>query len=422
MSDSVKFTSSLDTTHAVVILEVPELDVEHESNLVLDVFPRECIFTAAPYHARISLDAAVKPGKAFPEKIDYEKNTITFRIPLESNTLKNEPQNDTGFRYGFYQQYCGPLALETSQDLRVLSHPELYSVSDRMKMMHKAETEDFRAEHYAMDHLQFFSDNLGLTLDSPPLAPKFSADQSYRIRVIVDEKRRQADVYSSIEDHSAVLLGLVDILLAVCYDRLTNGNELNEANSHTNIQRISATLSFFVEFNSIDEVLRSFFRRSCTYPFYRTRNIAKQCVDLMLTCIDTFDIREWIKHELMFAYDAFKTTDCAVMNHYYVKDYICYTELSINEELLTDYVADMKLSLPIVYGELLGFGEEKTLQKFIAELTGAFESDSTDSDDSDSENEETDSCGSDTESASSKEDENPNENVLEKLMNLKLSG
>ncbi|XP_058120126.1 protein SHQ1 homolog [Anopheles ziemanni] len=419
MSDSVKFSISLDPKHAVVILEVPELDVEHESNLVLDVYPRECIFTAAPYHARITLDADVTPGKAFPDKIDYEKNTVTFRIPLESVATKTEPPKNL-FHYGFGQLYHGPLVLESSQELRMLAHPELYSLTDRMQLMRKAEVKDFQCEHYGMDHIQFQIDKLGLTLEGSPSAPKLSDDQSYRIRVIVEEKQRQPELYTAIEDHRAILLGLIDILLAICYDRLTNGNELNEANSHINIQRISATLSFFVEFDSVEELLRSFYRRSCTYPFYRNKEISKACVNRLLTSAESFNIREWIKHELMFAYDAFKATDCAVMNHYYVKDYLRYLELALNDKLLEECLKDLEKLLAEVHQESLGFGEDETVQQLLMEIMGEEDSDSTDSDDSDSNDDEVGS--SDSEADSVVEDENPNENVLEKLMNLKLSG
>ncbi|XP_041768843.1 protein SHQ1 homolog [Anopheles merus] len=421
MEDNLSFRTVLKCNHIDVFLDLPELDLEHESNLVLDVFPNECTFTAAPYHARIPLPQPAQPGKAFPESIDYEKNTVTFRVPLEVKAKAVD--NDTpSYPYGFCHFYSGPLALETSQELKVLPNPQECSFSQRLEMKEAAEKSDFSAEHYGMDYIQFSIDQLGMDLENFPAPSKLTADQSYRIRVIVDEKVREQESYTSIEDHRAVLLSLIDILLAAVYDQLTNSNELNEANSHINIHRISGTLAYFVEYNGVQQMLRSFYRRSCTYPYYRNKDIALACVKQVLHRMSSEDRKQWIQQQLIHTYEAFKRTDCAVLNHYFIKDFIRYVELGLNEETLLQCIKEVEKLLPEIHQASLGFGEESLLQKLLQDIMGQEESDSTDSDDYESSEEDSEESDSDNESVGTDTDANPNENVLEKLMNLKLSG
>uniref|UniRef100_A0A182T7U7 Protein SHQ1 homolog n=1 Tax=Anopheles maculatus TaxID=74869 RepID=A0A182T7U7_9DIPT len=217
------------------------------------------------------------------------------------------------------------------------------------------------------------------------------------------------------------------ILLAVGYDRLTNNNELNEANSHINIHRISGTLAYFVEYDGVEQMLRSFYRRSCTYPYYRNKEIAMACVQDVINGVTSVERKVWIQRQLLHAYEAFKTTECAVLNHYFIKDYIRYVELGLNEQILLQCIEDMQKILPDIHHAALGFGEETLIQKLLQDIITQDESaDSTDSDDYDTADSESDGSDSDNESSSSAaatdEDTNPNENVLEKLMNLKLSG
>uniref|UniRef100_A0A182JSS7 Protein SHQ1 homolog n=1 Tax=Anopheles christyi TaxID=43041 RepID=A0A182JSS7_9DIPT len=421
MEDNLSFRTILESNHIAVLLDLPELDLEHESNLVLDIFPNECTFTAAPYHARIPLPHSAQPGKAFPESIDYEKSTVTFRVPLEVKA-KTDAIETSSFPYGFCRFYSGPLALETSQELKVLPNPQECSFSQRWEMKEATEKSDFYGEHYGMDYIQFSIDKLGLDMENFPAPTKLTDEQSYRIRVIVEEKLRHKESYTSIEDHRTVLFGLIDIMLAVVYDQLTNSNELNEANSHINIHRISATLGYFAEFAGVEQMLRSFYRRSCTYPYYRNKNISLACVRCVMKRMSDEGSKEWMQRQLIHTYEAFKRTDCAVLNHYFIKDFIRYVEWGLNKETLLQCIEDIEKALPKIHEETLGFGEEKLLQKLLQDIIGQDESDSTDSDDEESSEDDSSESDSDNESIGTDTDTNPNENVLEKLMNLKLSG
>ncbi|XP_050092821.1 protein SHQ1 homolog [Anopheles aquasalis] len=428
MDDNLKFTVSYDSQHALIVLDLPELDLEHESDLILDVFPHESVFTAPPYHGRIPLERAGKCGKVLPEHIDYEKSSVTFRVPLDIATSSKGNASESTFPYGFGLLYNGPLSVDTSQELKSLSNPELHSLPDRMAMMEAAENADFNAEHYGMDYIQFMIDKLGLKLkDLSPVKP-LTDEQRYRASVIVGEKPKQNELIKSISEHRPVMLGMIDILLAIAYDRLTNNNELNEANSHINIQRISATLSYFVEFSTIETLLRSFYRRSCTYPFYRNKDLTQLCVATLIERVRAANNRkEWLTQELSHAYDAFKTTDCAILNHYYIKDCIRYVELALDDKMLLQIMTELEEALPDVHPEPLGFGEENVVQRLLKDvITQDSDSYVTDSDDYESPISLSDASGADDDDdedddGASSEKELSNENVLEKLMNLKLS-
>uniref|UniRef100_A0A182N949 Mitochondrial cardiolipin hydrolase n=1 Tax=Anopheles dirus TaxID=7168 RepID=A0A182N949_9DIPT len=354
-----------------------------------------------------------------PYTVEFQRMWYELNDPVDKSMLKNPMYKTQRTHEKPMFSPNGPLSLETSQELKVLPNPDRYSPTERWQMKEAVEAEDFYGEHYAMDYIQYSIDKLGICVASLPVQSKLTEDQSYRIKAIVEEKQRQKDLYKSIEDHGTILLGLIDVLLAIVYDRLTNGNELNEANSHINIHRLAATLSCFVEFEGVHQMLRSFYRRSCTYPYYRHKDISEMCVQHVAAQLACEERPIWIQQQLLHAYNAFKTTDCAVLNHYFIKDYIRYTELGLDTETLQLCVGDMEKALTGVHQDSLGFGEEVLVQTMLRDIMGQEDSDSTDSDDYES----TDDSGSDNESvASEDESTNPNENVLEKLMNLNLSG
>jgi len=72
-------------------------------------------------------------------------------------------------------------------------------------------------------------------------------------------------------------LAIVDILLAFLYDWRTTDFELN-CESHWTINKLSATLSCFVEFDSLSQVVISFHRRALTFPLYRCFELNEKVV------------------------------------------------------------------------------------------------------------------------------------------------
>ncbi|CAG0912568.1 unnamed protein product [Notodromas monacha] len=75
-------------------------------------------------------------------------------------------------------------------------------------------------------------------------------------------------LFDNADDVRRCYLGLVDILLAYAYNfRVTSGE--CDVESPWNISRLSATLAWFNEFDSMHEVVVTSFRRMLCYPQYR---------------------------------------------------------------------------------------------------------------------------------------------------------
>ena len=67
---------------------------------------------------------------------------------------------------------------------------------------------------------------------------------------------------------------LLDILLAWIFDQRINDFEEN-CESAWNISTISSTFSCFISFENIEQVLKSFYRRTLTFPLCRNWSLSK---------------------------------------------------------------------------------------------------------------------------------------------------
>lgn len=221
-----------------------------------------------------------------------------------------------------------------SQDFKSLSNPEAFSNEQRRNKRLSDERKDFNPEHFGMDHVQYLIDKFGLDSMDIPTQMRLTNDQKYRIKMIIDEKKREVDRYQSLPKDDSICANLVDIVLAVLYDQLLNGNELNEAISHVNIHRISSCLSYFEMFSSQEDVLVAFYRRCCIYPLFRSKNLSRKCVELLIDATKQEYALEWILDKLLYCYDAFKANECVVLNHYYIKDCIRFVQICTPIEML----------------------------------------------------------------------------------------
>nr|XP_029735819.1 protein SHQ1 homolog [Aedes albopictus] len=415
MSADISYTIEYSNEFATLAVNVPDLDLEQEASFVLEVHESELVFTLPPHHARIPSEKALRLADVYPKQIDYEKGIIVYDIPLSKATVKNEtPAESASHAYGFGSFYSGALNIVNNQDFKTLSNPEIYTPDQRRSFRLDDEIKDFNLEHYGMDHVQYLIDGFGLHSVEIPFEVCLSKDQQIRIRMIMDEKKRDVDKFQTLSKNVTVCFNLIDIILAVLYDKVVNSNELNEAISHVNIHRISCSLSYFEQFSSYEDVLVAFYRRSCMYPYYRSKDLSRKCVELLVGALSKANSIDWVLEKLLYCYDAFKSNDCAVLNHYYIKDCIRFIQLCKPDEMLQDAGCCCSKILPTIHNKSLGFGEEAMVRKLVKDIIGADE-DSTDSDDtSGSSDDET----SESESISS--DSLPEENVLEKLMNLNI--
>ncbi|XP_058464492.1 protein SHQ1 homolog [Malaya genurostris] len=422
MSDVVSYNLKYSETHAILIVTTPNVDVEHEDSINLEVHEKELVFTAPPYHLRISSDKYLVKTDVYPESIDYEKSSIVYHIPLQ--TVSDEPtkSNQNIFKYGFGDFYCSVLNIQNSQDFKTLTNPENVSFEERRAKRIKDEQDDFNPEHYGMDYVQYVIDRFGLESVVIPLDVKLTDNQRYCIKLLMEEKSHKIDDYCGLHEQPSILTSLVDILLAVLYDKLINHNELNEAISHFNIHRISATLSYFEKFDSIQEVLVAFYRRCCIYPLYRNQNLAHTCTTMLENALKQDDSNEWILEKLLYCYESFKSHDTVVLNHYYIKDYVKLIQYCYVSDTLRAFTKDIAALSTSIRGGSLGLERMSVAFRIIKSVMEE-DYESTDSDDT-SNSDQDDETESDYSSTTTSDDEvihyQPEESVLDKLKNLKL--
>ncbi|XP_075526127.1 protein SHQ1 homolog isoform X1 [Dermacentor variabilis] len=183
-------------------------------------------------------------------------------------------------KYGFDRQRTGVIARfkEEMSDLVDIADPERKSVQEARKERLKAEEGHFSAEHYLADRYEPAGVEQILGYEAPwwNLATcvdgssdttedlfSFTEEEKTKMRTL-PRKEYLLDKQLELSLH----LGLVDILFAYAYNkRVTEGEDTVE--SGWNISKISATLSWFEEFWSLEQMVRSCFRRCLTYPLYR---------------------------------------------------------------------------------------------------------------------------------------------------------
>ncbi|XP_058831393.1 protein SHQ1 homolog [Topomyia yanbarensis] len=422
MCEEASYNLRYTETYAILTITTPNIDVEHEDSINLEVHDKELVFTAPPYHLRIPSDKHLQQTNVYPEKIEYDKASIIYHVPLQTDKNGDAESAQHCFKYGFGDFYSSVLNIQNNQDFKTLTNPEKSSNDERRAKRLNDEQTDFNPEHYGMDYVQYVIDGFGLESSIIPSEVQLTEDQKYRIRLITEDKTHKLEEYLNLRQNFSTLAGLVDILLAVLYDKLINHNELNEAISHFNIHRISATLSYFEKFDSIQEVLLAFYRRCCIYPLYRSKNLAQTCAALLQDALMQEDFNNWILEKLMYCYEAFKTHDTVVLNYYYIKDYVKLVQSCSVCDPLREIGKDIEMLSSSICDGYLGLEKMSIAFKMVKSIMEE-EDESTDSDDTVSSG-ESDETESDYSGTTTSDDEvihyQPEESVLEKLKNLKL--
>ncbi|NXP38503.1 SHQ1 protein, partial [Leiothrix lutea] len=224
------------------------------------------------------LAASAELSEEDEEEFDWEME----QVPYEEGTPPGVLQHPYGFgnlRSGVFQRLQEELS-----DVIDIKDPDQTPAEERRRKRLAAEAAKFEPDHYLAD---FFEDEAIKHLlkykpwwidahkkmtalqgeshqehDSPPFVV-FSEEEREQMRkftnksYLLDRRSRQH-----------VYLGLIDILLAYCYEVRVNEGDKN-VESSWNIKKLSATLCWLESFSSIHDVLVSFGRRVLCYPLYR---------------------------------------------------------------------------------------------------------------------------------------------------------
>ncbi|NXA33360.1 SHQ1 protein, partial [Eudromia elegans] len=223
------------------------------------------------------------------DDFDWEIEQTPYEETAES-TLQQK------YCYGFGNLHSAVLQRLQDELTEVIDikDPDQVPVSERRRKRLAAEMAKFDPDHYLAD---FFEDEaIEHVLKYKPwwidahkkkmALQKDSCQEHNRQTFVVfsEEEREQLRKFknkSYLLDKRTrhhVYLGLIDILLAYCYEVCVNEGEKN-VESPWNVRKLSATLCWLESFTSVHEVLVSFGRRVVCYPLYRHFRLVTRAIN-----------------------------------------------------------------------------------------------------------------------------------------------
>ncbi|KAM6061987.1 protein SHQ1 homolog [Chlamydotis macqueenii] len=224
----------------------------------------------------------------------YEEEEDDFDWEIEQTPYQESAENTLPlqYRYGFGNLRSGVFQRlqDELSDVVDIKDPDQTPVGERRRKRLAAEAAKFQPDHYLAD---FFEDEaIQHLLKYKPwwvdahkkvIALQGASQQEHGTRnfkgagsiiVFSEEEREQLRKFTNksylLDKRSRhrVYLGLIDILLAYCYEIRVNEGDKN-VESSWNVRKLSATLCWLESFTSIHDVLVSFGRRVLCYPLYR---------------------------------------------------------------------------------------------------------------------------------------------------------
>lgn len=311
------------------------------------------------------------------DEMDWHIEQTPWTAQDESSLLEGSVR-----KYGFDRQRTGVIARikDEMPGLVDIVDPEHKTVQEARQERFKEENDRFSAEHYLADRyeptgveqvlayaapwwdLVVRLDGSGDTAASENLF-QFTEEEKTKMRNL---PRKEYLLDRQLEP--SLLLGLVDILFAYAYNkRVTEGE--NTVESGWNISKLSATLSWFEEFWSLEQTIRSCFRRSLIYPLYRHWGLAYAVLRDVIQILRLGP--RYVLRCLLEIHDTFSRQDSRyILNDLYVTDYAVWIQ-SVRPKSLQS-LADALKQVKIRKADLgLDIPElERGAKLAIAEATG----------------------------------------------------
>ncbi|CAK9825353.1 Protein SHQ1 homolog [Anthophora retusa] len=274
-----------------------------------------------------------------------KKSTIVPNIEVIGNPSANsEDINDisnnipllpTSPKYGFANKISGALAAFESawiKEIIDLPMPDVTPQSERRGLREKREISNFNEEHYLADLMQ-------LECIEPYIS--FSAEWDTLKKEDISFNDTEVDLLKELpnkeyllnnEEIHKLLLSLVDILFASCYNHRTTMGE-NTVESSWTVNKLSSTLSWFDDFSDVEQVIKACFRRSICYPLCRNWNLSNKVLEDVKKVIKLgkkYIIKRFCEIHRLF------NDSCEpryILNQLYIKDYLIWLQ-QINEALI----------------------------------------------------------------------------------------
>ena len=182
-------------------------------------------------------------------------------------------------KYGFAQTKSGMSEKLLAEFNEVLDNkdPDNMSSKDKREQRLAHEKQQFCEEHYLAD--LYDNDEILEILKFEPWWLTYGPDS--KMNDEEKDKLLKLPKKSHIVDKDAlqsVYLGLVDIVFAYVYNHRVLYGESNVESGWT-IAKLSATLSWFDSFSSIQDVVLSSFRRALAYPLHRNWQLCVKALE-----------------------------------------------------------------------------------------------------------------------------------------------
>ncbi|XP_007500156.1 protein SHQ1 homolog isoform X2 [Monodelphis domestica] len=298
---------------------------------------------------------------------DYEEEDFDWEI--EQSPYEELTENDLSSQcfYGFGNLRTGVFKRlqDEMSDVVDIREPDSTPPAERRRQRLATEELKFDPDHYLADYFEdaairhllkykpWWTIAFSKMMDSIGKNPEQNKDEAFQV-TFSDEEKYQLLKFknkSYLLDKRAqyhVYYGLIDILLAYCYEiRVTEGE--NNVESPWNIRKLSGTLCWFESWNNVHEILVSFGRRVLCYPLYRHFKLVTKAH------IDTVKIlhlgKSAILKCLLNIHKIFQENDPAyILNDLYISDYCIWIQKAKSKKLFS--LAETLQKTVLVKGQL----------------------------------------------------------------------
>ena len=279
-------------------------------------------------------------------------------------------------RYGFNNMYCKVFSTlrELFCSLLEVEDPESTPPTIRRQQRITGEELLFCPERYIADYLEAEQDYI--YVEAMKFVPHWdiqwfrwthhnTADSVFdelggfneMERNVMQNKlpRRGYVIGKNSKEEKSVILGLVDILYAYCYDHRMNIGEEN-VESALNISRLSARLSWLESYehdgDNIVLVMQYAIRRSLIYPYFRnwkfSKKILEDCAKIVLLG------KKCILKSLLQVRKIFEISDTHyIFNKIFIDDYCAYIQI-IDANVFLSLGNEMNSSVRLITKEKVG--------------------------------------------------------------------